>query len=260
MPNRIFREGFVDSDSICALSDWAHRVYSNLLVKVDDAGRIDGRLEPLRAILFPLGLDRPSEDLHSALADLELRKLAILYGYAGKPYLQITKWQRCGSAINSRCPWSDGSFDIEYVQRPTRDGVKDFVRTSVSLSATPCGRGGNGVSDNSLISQQTTPSAPPAHGVASVSNTKTNDEDELRIRITKTNRSFALKAESLSVRCLEVLGNREMTRYGSRWRKRCKEEPEKIDRVLNEIVSNQKEGTEIKNAGAYAEDLWKQFK
>lgn len=147
MPNRILRDGFVDSEAVCALSDWAHRAYSNLLVKCDDAGRFDGRVEILRSHLFPLGTNKRSEDFTKTLDEMESRKLILRYEFDGKPYIQITKWQKCGKAESSRFPWRDGSHRIEYRQRETRDGPKDFVSTSI-LDGVGMGsvRGGYGVS------------------------------------------------------------------------------------------------------------------
>lgn len=140
MPNRILRDGFVDSEPVAALSDWSHRVYSNLLVKSDDAGRFDGRLAILRSHLFPLGTTRRSEDFSRAIDEMKfpegeggekLSPLIICYEFAGKPYIQITKWRRCGDAKTSRYPWTDGNHDISYILQRTRDGDKDFVLTSL---------------------------------------------------------------------------------------------------------------------------------
>ncbi len=156
MPNRILRDGYVDSDSVASLSDWTHRVYSNLLVKCDDAGRFDGRREILRSHLFPLGTSRRNEDFDKALTEMEKAGLLVRYEWNGKPYLQLTKWQRCGKAIHSRFPWSDGSYAIEYLSRDTRDGRKEFVKTSISDPiATPCLWDGHGVSGETNTKTET---------------------------------------------------------------------------------------------------------
>jgi hypothetical protein len=132
MPNRVLRDGFVDSAAVSALSDWTHRVYSNLLVRCDDAGRFDGRLEILRSYLFPLGTNRRVEDFGKSVEELVGLGLVVRYEFRGRFYVQVTKWQRCGNATNSRYPWRDGSHRIQYVRRETRDGEKDFVSTSVT--------------------------------------------------------------------------------------------------------------------------------
>jgi hypothetical protein len=132
MPNRIIRDGFVDSEAVNALSDWAHRIYSNLLVKCDDSGRFDGRAEILRSLLFPLGTGKRLEDFKRAIEEMTEQRLVIPYEFSGKPFLQVTRWQRCGNAETARYPWSDGSYAIRYVERDSRDGTKSWVATSLN--------------------------------------------------------------------------------------------------------------------------------
>lgn len=183
MPNRILRDGFVDSEAINALSDWTHRVYSNLLVKCDDAGRFDGRLEFIRSHLFPLGTTRRTEDFRKSVEELEGGGLVIRYAHEGKPFLQVTKWQKCGKSITSRYPWSDGNHEIEYVERQTRDGPKDFVVSSIS----------DGVR---------TPSVPHKDGVTRKTNTETETE-------TKTKRSASAdRAPPRTLNAQQRLGER----------------------------------------------------
>lgn len=131
MPNPIIRDGFVGSKKVDALSDWGHRVYSNLLVKADDAGRFLADAEFLRSQLFPLGISRRLDDFKAARTEIESVKLIILYEWAGTEYLQMTNVQRRGQAKISKFPWRDGDFKIQYVERTTRDGKKDFVATSL---------------------------------------------------------------------------------------------------------------------------------
>jgi hypothetical protein len=131
MPSRIIREGFVDSEAVCALDDWAHRVYSNLLLKVDDAGRYDARLEILRSHLFPLGTKRRAQEFEPVLDQFESAAVAFRYHFAGKPYIQVTRWHRTGNSCKSKFPWKDGSSEIHYVTLDTKDGPKQFVFTSI---------------------------------------------------------------------------------------------------------------------------------
>lgn len=159
MPNRIIRDGFVDSEAVNALTDWTHRVYSNLLVKCDDAGRFDGRIEYIRSHLFPLGTDRRLGDVEKAIEEMEQLGLLLRYEYKGKPFLQVTKWQKCGKTLKSRYPWKDGSFNIHFVTLDTRDGEKDFVATSIL----------DGVA---------TGSTPHTHGVPPKTNTETETDTD----------------------------------------------------------------------------------
>lgn len=161
MPNRIFRDGFVDSEAVNALSDWSHRLYSNLLVRCDDAGRFDGRIEYIRSHLFPLGTGHRIEDFHKAIGELSGQRLIIQYSFSEKPYIQITKWQRCGKAERSKFPWTNGSFAIEYVTRETRDGEKEFVASS-------------------LIDPVSIPLSPHEDRVQAESNTKTETETKTK--------------------------------------------------------------------------------
>jgi hypothetical protein len=140
VPNRIIREGFLDSEAIHALSDAAECFYHRLLLAADDAGRIDGRVEILRARLFPLDSSRRASDVEKALSESLAQGLVIPYEWKGQRFLQITRWQRCSPCVTSKYPWSDGSHRIAYVKVDTRDGEKDFVETSI-----PYGRDSDGI-------------------------------------------------------------------------------------------------------------------
>lgn len=131
MPNRVLREGFLDSEAIHALSDAAECFFHRLLLAADDAGRMDGRVEILRARLFPLDLSRRASDVEKTLSECVKQGLVIPYEWKGQRFLQIAKWQRCSPCVTSKFPWRDGSFRIVYVKLDTRDGEKDFASTSV---------------------------------------------------------------------------------------------------------------------------------
>lgn len=131
MPNRIVREGLTDSEAVATLPDFPFRVFSLLLLKVDDAGRIDGRPGFIRSMLFPVGTERTVDDIASVLLVLESAGLLMKYTVNGKPYVQLAKWQRCGNATTSKFPDRSGSHRISYVKRETRDGEKDFVTSSI---------------------------------------------------------------------------------------------------------------------------------
>lgn len=131
MPNRLIREGFLDSESIAALSESAECFYHRLLLVVDDAGRTDGRPGILRARLYPLGTERGVEDILRLLRECEARGLLLYYTCHDKPYIQLARWQRPGHSVHSKWPWVDGSFRVVWVKRETRDGMKEFVATSL---------------------------------------------------------------------------------------------------------------------------------
>lgn len=146
MPNRLIREGFLDSEAINSLSDSAECLYHRLLLTADDAGRMDGRAEILRARLYPLDSSRRTQDVVRLLRENEKQGLVMRYEWERKPFLQLARWQRPGSAQYSKFPWVDGSHKIEWVSRETRDGAKEFCKTS-------------------LFDPLPTPSAPPTQGV-----------------------------------------------------------------------------------------------
>jgi hypothetical protein len=141
MPNRIVREGFLDSEAVNLLDWFAECIYHRLLLGADDAGRFDGRANVLAARLFPLKSNLRAQDVDGKLVELEDAGLLVRYLWNGKPYVQITRFQRCGKSLMSKYPWKDGAFDIAYVKVPTRDGVKEFVATSIPHAhgmPTPC--------------------------------------------------------------------------------------------------------------------------
>ena len=64
----------------------------------------------------------------------------------------------------------------------------------------------------------------------------------------------------LMERCRELLGKTEMGRCHKRWIGRATADPEKLERVLDDMERHIKDGGRFtKNPGARAETLWKQF-
>lgn len=96
MPTRLLREGILDSDRVNQL-DWPGEVfYRRLMSKVDDHGLYDARPSMLRALLYPLALDRVREaDVQRWIAACVKAGLIRLYEAEGKPYLQMldTRWE-----------------------------------------------------------------------------------------------------------------------------------------------------------------------
>jgi len=137
MPNRIVRVGFLDSEAIHALSDAAECFYHRLMLAVDDAGRFDARIEILRSILFPLDSGRRRGDVENHLRECVGVSLVYTYEWNKKPFLQLTRWQRCGKAVQSRFPDRDGGYAINYVELETRDGRKEFVASSLPMDPMP---------------------------------------------------------------------------------------------------------------------------
>lgn len=87
----------------------------------------------------------------------------------------------------------------------------------------------------------------------------TANEAIVLLRISKNPLRGLTRAEWLERECKNVLGSDEMIWCGSRWRGRASSEPAKLERVLADVRVQQKEGKAIRNAGAYAETMWKLF-
>lgn len=159
MPNRNIRDGLLDSELIDQLSPEAERLLVRMILAGDDAGRITGRLDVLRSKCFPLKPGLPLEALADWLRECEAVGAVLGYQFEGKAFIQIAKTQRYGKTEFSKCPWSDGSFQIHYVTRETKDGNKQFVSTSLfsgDLSAIAPAVAADGIA---------TPSAPHSDGV-----------------------------------------------------------------------------------------------
>lgn len=187
MPNRLIREGFLDSESINSLGDAAECFFHRLMLAADDAGRMDGRVEILRARLFPLDISRRASDVEKTLAACVKQGLVIPYEWKGQRFLQVSKWQRCSPCVTSKYPWRDGSFRIDYRKVETRDGEKDFVVTSIAIGI-PCLRDTDGIGavippmygdvdvDVDEQEQGASPAAPSAAGPNAKNGTRLPDE------------------------------------------------------------------------------------
>jgi hypothetical protein len=123
--------GALDSDRVAQLDDFAYRVWINSLIACDFAGRLDARAERLRSALFPLGTEKRTAQIQDAIQRLVDAGLVMRYEANGRPFLQLTRQRACGNAQNAECPWVDGSHRITYVERPTRDGPRQFVASSL---------------------------------------------------------------------------------------------------------------------------------
>lgn len=93
MPNRLLKESICSSDSIDRLSSFEETVFYRLIVNVDDYGRIDARPKLLASKLFPLR-DIRTKQIEDALRAMSSAELVRLYTVDGKPFLQMTTWDR----------------------------------------------------------------------------------------------------------------------------------------------------------------------
>lgn len=103
MPDRIVRAGILTSDAVNRLSPSGEVFYRRLLSVVDDYGRYDGRTEIVRAVLYPLRLERvSSSDIGKWIRETEEAALVRRYLADGKPYLEVVKF---GQKIRSKSRW-----------------------------------------------------------------------------------------------------------------------------------------------------------
>lgn len=86
----MIREGFLDSEKVAALSWRTECFFHRLLLVADDYGLFDARPTVLRTRLFPLHLDKVSnQDIQDCLHETEAAGLVRAYCVGGKDYVQI---------------------------------------------------------------------------------------------------------------------------------------------------------------------------
>lgn len=104
MPNRILREGLLDSDAIGNVSLGAELLFVRLLLLADDFGRYDGRVSVVCRRAF---VNRRSVDegmVGGWLTELHQAELIVLYEVGGKPFLEILNFKQRTRAHGSKYP------------------------------------------------------------------------------------------------------------------------------------------------------------
>jgi hypothetical protein len=111
MPTRYLKPGIRDSDRIeSVLNPDAEILFYRLLIVVDDFGRTDARPLMVKSACFPIRLRASADNCMQWLKMLDFARLIGLYEVAGKPYLQIAKWDNKPRAAASKFP--DPSADV----------------------------------------------------------------------------------------------------------------------------------------------------
>jgi len=103
MPNRIIREGFLDSEKINSLEDKDQLFFVRLMLVVDDYGRMDARPEFLRSRCYPT-TDRHLSDIRQSIIELARKDLIVLYEVGNKQYLEIKEFRQRLRTMKSRYP------------------------------------------------------------------------------------------------------------------------------------------------------------
>lgn len=104
MPNRILREGLLDSDAVGDVSPGAEMLFVRLMLLVDDFGRYDGRVSVICRRAF---VNRRAVDEHMTadwLEELKKAGLVRLYLCDGKPYVDIVNFRQRTRAQASKYP------------------------------------------------------------------------------------------------------------------------------------------------------------
>ena len=104
MPTRYLKPGIRDSETIDILPPMAEILYYRLLVTVDDYGRYDGRPQMVKSACFPIKDEITAKKAEILLVDLAKAGLVLLYEVAGKPYIQMLKWDNKPRAVVSNFP------------------------------------------------------------------------------------------------------------------------------------------------------------
>ncbi len=132
MPNRILREGILDSEAVNALSFPAEVFYRRLMNVVDDFGRFDGRPSVLRSRLYPLKVDLVREaDIPRWIAECEKAGLIVLYAVAGRQYILFHK---LGSPRANKSKYPDPEMG-NWNHPPPPDHVCAHMRADADGSA-----------------------------------------------------------------------------------------------------------------------------
>lgn len=109
MPDRIVREGILDSEAVNALSFGAEVFYRRLLSCADDFGRFTANPVLLRARLFAMKLDTVSpQAIREWRAECVKQDLIRLYEVDGKEFLEVSKFNQRLRAKRSKWPLPPG--------------------------------------------------------------------------------------------------------------------------------------------------------
>lgn len=114
MPNRVIREGILDSERVDKLTWPAEVFYRRLMSIVDDFGRGDGRISIIRSKCYPLKLEKVSiADVTKWMNECSEAGLLSAYEVQGKPYIELLDFRQSLRKMKSSYPNKDGSFETK---------------------------------------------------------------------------------------------------------------------------------------------------
>lgn len=104
MPNRILREGLLESEAIDLLDAEAERFFVRLMLRCDDFGRYHANPAMLANMLFPLRRDIEPKMVENWLNQCQRAKLLRVYQIDGRCCLEIAKFGGKPRALQSKFP------------------------------------------------------------------------------------------------------------------------------------------------------------
>jgi hypothetical protein len=104
MPNRILREGLLESEAIDLLDAEAERFFVRLMLRADDFGRYHANPAMLANMLFPLRRDIEPKMVENWLNQCERAKLLRVYQVEWRCCLEIAKFGGKPRALQSKFP------------------------------------------------------------------------------------------------------------------------------------------------------------
>ena len=129
MPNRLLREGMLDSDAIGSVSPGAEMLFVRLMLLADDFGRYDGRVSVICRRAF---VNRRAIDEHMTgewLQELIDSGLVLCYFDAGrKPFVQIVNFRQRTRAQSSKYPSPEACHKQNQQLSVKNDGHSSVIR------------------------------------------------------------------------------------------------------------------------------------
>ena len=104
MPNRILREGLLESEAIDLLDAEAERFFVRLMLRADDFGRYHANPAMLANMLFPLRRDIEPKMVENWLNQCQRAKLLRVYQVDSRYCLEIAKFGGKPRALQSKFP------------------------------------------------------------------------------------------------------------------------------------------------------------
>lgn len=130
MPNRILREGLLDSEPLRAAGELAEVLFNRLLLVADDFGRFDGRVTVICRRCWPNG-GPFEEEVSRRIAKLIEHGLVIGYEVDHKPFIYIPKFKQRTRSAKSKFPAPPTGSQANDGQMPVNEPTTDGQVTAI---------------------------------------------------------------------------------------------------------------------------------